>query len=258
LLQKEGDSIREKHVLFAFLDPGIQELFTVNNLSSSLWDGRKKDGNVFLDTFAVIDANIGVNKANYYTRRSVDQRAVIEDGGDIRETATITYVYNSKTDSPFGGNYKNYVRFVLPANAVLDSVIVDNKELSTTPAVSDPTVYMQSNFVPPSGLEIEKTQEQGKMVYGFLIMVPFESTKVVSIRYTVPQVVNTQLSAFAYDLSVFKQPGTDKDPYSFSLSYPTKYSLVKTDELGRDLGGKFVYETSLSEDKDVRLEFSKK
>src|SRR3989344_4606784 len=79
ILKSIGDSILEKHILFAFSNSDIQKTFTVNGLSSSLWDGRKIDNSVVNDFIGISEANIGVNKANYFMGRSVSYRAYLKE-----------------------------------------------------------------------------------------------------------------------------------------------------------------------------------
>lgn len=255
--KQTADAIKEKHVLFAFSDPAIQKLFTVNNLSGSLWDGRKADDNMYLDFFGVSDANIGVNKANYYLKRSLQQDVTFDINGNFRSTATVIYDNTSSKTSPFGGDYKNYVRFLLPEHASLQSISIDNQAVSTTPAVTDPAVYTKPDFIPPPQMEVEETVENGKTLIGFLVLVPTGTTRKVSITYTVDNAVNPNVPAFSYSLRLFKQPGTGDDPYTFFLTYPQEYTFVKGDGVS-DVGGKITYADNLSEDKIIEAEFSKK
>lgn len=257
LLKEVGKALREKHILFYFPDHASQDLFAVSGLSSSLWDGRSTEGNVFLDTFGMVDTNVGTNKGNYYVKRSVAQRAVIDETGTVTETAVVTYENTSTKNSPYGGEYKTYMRLILPENALLRSVVIDNRELPIVPAVTDPAIFTQKDFVPPAGLEVEELEEQDKKVVGFFVSVPMGSSKNVAITYSLPGVFNMQSPAFTYDLKVIKQPGTLRDPYSLTVIYPPGYRLLKGNG-GSDVGGKVVYDSPLSEDRNVRVEFSKK
>jgi hypothetical protein len=256
--KKVGESIQGKHLLFAFSDPAIQKLFTVNNLSSSLWDGRKVGENAILDFFGVIDANVGGNKANFYLRRSLRQDAVIDAIGNMSVTNTDEYENTSTKESQYGGDYKNYVRFLLPQNASLSSIKVDNQNLAFTSAITDPQVYTKKNFVPPTELEVETTMQDDKKIIGFFLIVPKGSTRKVAVSYVVNNAINPQSVTFRYDLRIFKQPGTGADPYSFFLTYPSGYTFVDGSKEIRDVGGKLTYSKNLSEDKTINAEFSKK
>lgn len=258
IVKKIGESIAGKHILFAFPDQASQKLFTVNNLSSSLWDGRAKQDNEFLDYFGVVDANLGANKSNYYIKRSIEQNVSLQDTGDVQTTATVTYTNTSTSASPFGGNYKNYVRFLLPANATVDSLKIDNQAVPTTDAITDPAIFTAKDFVPPQELELEKTKEQGKEVVGFLVVVPTGQTKRVSLAYTIPKAVSVAEPSFIYNLRIFKQPGTQDDPYALFVAYPSTFRLVRSDKGLTDVGGKLAYSVYLTGDKEMEAVFSKK
>ncbi|MBA3724371.1 MAG: DUF4012 domain-containing protein [Candidatus Levybacteria bacterium] len=258
LLQGTESSIRQKHLLFSFPDEGIQNVFAVNGLSSSLKDGRTTGKNTFLDFFSVMDANVGTNKANYYLKRSMIQQVAFDGAGGLQVTTDVSYVNSSTKDSQFGGDYKNYARFVLPADAVLQGIAFDNVQQTVVPAVTDAAIYTDPSFIPPTGLEVEQTESFDKKVVGFFFIVPAGMTKTVKLTYTIANGVNLRESAFTYNLRLFKQPGAVEDPYTLFLSYPNGFKPVRTDKRGTDLGGKLVYDLKFSEDTDFVISFSKK
>lgn len=258
LFGKVGESVLGKHVLFVFSDAASQKLFTVNNLSSSLWDGREQGKNEYLDFFGVIDANVGLNKTNYYLKRAIDQKTTLDEAGTIITTASVVYTNTSKKNSPFGGDYKNYVRFVLPPHVVLREVKIDDVKKETTGAITDPAIFTAENFIQPKELEIETSQEQGKDIIGLLLFVPTGSTKKVSITYEAVGAISPRASIAAYNLWLFKQPGTQDDTYAFSLGYPAVYKPILIDKNLSEVGGKLIYSGTLTEDKELKVEFSKK
>ena len=251
-------SLKEKHIIMAFPDESIQKVMTASNLSGTLWDKRSRGENSFSDFFGVVDANIGANKGNYYLKRGVEQSVTVSDSGQLFGEATITYENTSKKDSKFGGNYKTYTRFILPSGADLRTVAIDGRRVEIIEAITNPTQYTSKSFVAPSALEIESTKIDGKEVVGFVVAVPYSSTKKVTLSYVTPQTINTSSSVFSYNLRIFKQPGTDEDPYSLTLNYPNKFTPVGKGAEYVDLGGKLRFETKLTEDKDVKIKFSKK
>lgn len=251
-------SLKEKHMILAFPDESIQKMMTASNLSGTLWDKRRREENSFSDFFGVVDANIGGNKGNYYLKRDVAQSVTVSDSGQLFGEATITYENTSKKDSKFGGDYKTYTRFILPSGADLRTVSVDGRRVEIIEAITNPTQYTSKSFVAPSALEIESTKVDGKEVVGFVVSVPYSSTKKVTISYVAPQAINTSSSVFSYNLRLFKQPGTDEDPYSLTLNYPNRFIPVGQGPEIINLGGKLSYETKLNEDKDIKIQFSKK
>lgn len=257
-VQEIGELVQGKHILFAFSESAEQHVFTVNNASSALWDGRKKEKGSFLDFFGIIDTNIGTNKTNYYLTRTLEQRVSFDAKGTLFTTATVTYTNASTNDSPFGGDYKNYLRFVIPQGATLQEIHIDGQKVKTTDAIIDPSVFTAKRFIAPKALEIEKAEEQGRAVVGFFVEVPIGKSTTVAMTYSFPKSFDAADTSFTYDLKVFKQPGTLDDPYSLFITIPKGYKLVTASSGISDVGGKLAYSTYLTQDKHIMAVFSKK
>ena len=257
MAQAVGDSIAQKHVLFAFDNSSIQNLFTVNGWSSSLWDDRKEDANLVNDYFGINEANLGINKANYFIKRSVSQVVNIDDNGGVSSSITVAYKNTNVNGIWPGGNYKNYLRFILPQGSQLTGVKINGQTQSTVDAIIDPQVYENKNFTPPSKLEIEKYDQNGKTIYGFLTNIPVNALQTITFNYTLSTQAQVSSSVLNYDLRIFKQPGTDEYPYDFSITYPTGFRVVSTSD-GADINGRVVYSGNLNKDKDISISLAKK
>ena len=251
-------SVAQKDVLVSFSDPGVQNVFTVNDLSSTLWDGRHSENNVADDFLGIIDANVGANKANYYLTRSITQSTSLNDLAELQTTTEITYKNASQSTSAFGGDYKDYLRLIVPGNTTLVSIAFDKKPVQITPAITDPGIFTSPDFIPPPGLEVDQEQEEGKSVMGFFFIVPAGSTRTVSISYRSPSGIDPNAVAFAYSLRIFKEPGTANDSYSTSLAYPDQVAVVEKNKEFTDVGGKLIYDGNLSQDKEITAQFAKK
>lgn len=258
LAKSLSEALTQKHLLIAFPNEETQTIFTANGFSGSLNDNRQKEDNKLLDFMGINEANLGLNKANYYLRRSIEQKVNIDASGSAKETITLTYENFSKKESLFGGDYKNFLRFILPPNAALEIVQVNGVVIPTTSAVTQVNDYTKKGFIPPSQLEVEKSTEEGRTLYGFLTIIPMSTSQKISITYSLPAVLNLAKPAMSYDLYIFKQPGTGSDPYSFSLTYPPAFQAIQIPDGMIDVGGKLVYTDKLSEDKNLVLKFSKK
>ncbi|MGI8419403.1 MAG: DUF4012 domain-containing protein [Candidatus Levyibacteriota bacterium] len=252
------DAVQQKHLLFSFNDSDVQNVFTVNDLSSSLKDARVSGKNTAFDYGGVVDANVGTNKANYYVKRSLSQFVSIDTLGSVHATASATYTNASAKTSPYGGDYKDYVQFLIPESATLDAVDIDGKNVQITAAITDPSIFMGEGFTPPPGLEVEQSVEFGKKVIGLFFIVPVGQTKTVSLAYSAPNAIDTRSPSFIYDLHVFKQPGTDNDPYQLFVAYPNTYTMVESDKRFANVGGKLSYSDQLLTDTDLMATFSKK
>jgi hypothetical protein len=81
------------------------------------WDGEIFDGKCatvacYADYLYVVESNLGVNKANYFLYRNIEQKVDIKELG-VDRTLRINYENLAKTNNWPGGDYK-YLRIYLP------------------------------------------------------------------------------------------------------------------------------------------------
>lgn len=250
--------VEEKHVLFAFSDPSIQRLFSVNNLSGALTDLRQSSRTVFLDTVGVNEANIGLNKGNYYIKRTIDQEVTVDGDGKVSGEVIVSYQNTSKQQDPFGGEYKAYLRYILPEGALLREIQIDGVVQPAPQAEVRASEYKAPRFKAPAGVEVERVSQDKKTFFGLLVTVPMQQTKKVTLVYDLTQKISVDDPTFSYDLWVIKQPGTLADPYRLSLSYPVATRLLQSSSPVNDVGGKLIFETTLKEDKHLILYFGQR
>jgi len=242
-------AVEEKHLLFAFLDPTIQKLFLINNLSGSLKDTRTADPSTYLDSVGINEANIGQNKSNYYLKRSIDQDITIDGEGVVSGVTAVGYLNQSSARTPFGGDYKAYLRLLVPQGAVLTSVQIDKSNEQVVEAETDPNRYLSKSFRPPNGLEVDRKDQGGKTQYGLYLIVKAGEAKRISLSYTLPIKLDLTQDKWTYSLKTIKQQGTLNDPYRLTVNYPLAVRLFTASGGVNDLGGKAILETDLSKDK---------
>lgn len=252
LFQAVTSSLEEKHILVSFADPSVQSLFTANGLSSSLWDNRAISSNKINDFVGINEANIGINKVNAFVTRSVAQHLTVSDTGSISSQLDITYKNTSNGQWP-GGDYKNYLRLILPDGAQITAVAFDQNEQSLISAITSSSVFEAKDFTPPFGLEVDKTDENGKSIFGFVVTVPAGEKRVVRISYVLPSKLDISIPTFTYDNKLFKQPGVDNFPYTLTMQYPAGYTL-----LSGSSQNPLVQSMLLSKDEDLTFSFGKK
>lgn len=249
-------SIKSKDVVFSFSDPLMQDVFSVNGLSSSLWDGRKAASNTINDFTGINEANLGVNKANYFVTRSVAQSLTIANTGSISGVLHITYTNNSQKGVWPGGVYKNYLRVLLPLGTNITSIVIDGKVQTVIPAVTKYQVYEKSGFIAPIGLEVNATTEAGKQLFGFLLIIPEQTTQHITVSYSLPQKINTNAPTFTYNGWLFKQPGVDEYPYAFALTVPNTFSLLQKPSWLAGQGSAVSFTKSVDADTQFSLQFA--
>lgn len=219
--------LSEKHVMVAFSDPIIQAPFGLANLSGSLLDTRTNSNALFNDFSGIVEANLGVNKVNAFITRSVSQRVAVDSTGNVVEKLKLTLTNNSDGSWP-GGAYKNFLRFILPLDASIHGVTINNVSQSMIPAITDPKIYEAKSFVAPRGLEFTKESEAGKSVYGFLVTIPERKTIEIEISYTIAHAFSLSSQKQSYSLLAWKQPGVDTYPFAFSLTIPESMRFIDT------------------------------
>jgi hypothetical protein len=258
LVKVLAEAVEQKHLMFAFPDHAVQSVFTVNDMAGALWDTRAQKTGVINDFLQISEANIGLNKTNFYLQRFIEHEVKITPDGGVIGAVTLTYTNSATSNSKFGGDYKQYLRFYLPKGTELVSVKVGGSDIPVTAAVTDPAVYEQARFTPPSGLEVESVQEAGKQTFGFLTIIPTATTQKVTIVYREPSLPTPIPPSFTYDLKVLKQQGTLQDPYVFRMAFPEGYTiLTPPDDMTID--GTSAFQTrTLAEDFDFSLQFSRK
>lgn len=255
-IEKTLAAISQKHLLFFSQDPKIQAILGKNKFSSTLLDERKNTSNTVNDFLGINEANIGVNKANYFLKRRIDHQVVLQKSGTIQENLKITYTNTSPNVSWPTGKYIAYVRIILPKNTNLASISFDHKKQKIVRAVTDPRIFGKPDFTSPGGLEVDRTDEEGKTLYGFIIIVDIHKSLMVNVAYTLSEAI--QSPQISYDLIYFKQPGTLADPIHFSFIYPSHYRISSSSS-SKGLVSHYMYTLSTKQltDRHIVIRLSK-
>ncbi|MBP7768577.1 DUF4012 domain-containing protein [Candidatus Woesebacteria bacterium] len=143
-----------------------------------------------VDSVMQVEANVGINKANYYLERSVDHVVTLSPTL-ANHRRTITYKNLAQINAWPKGTYKNYIRLYIPLSANSIQIKLDGIAL------------------PPTQLHL--SEENGQRVVGFLMEVPIKTTKTLTFEYAVP-LVTEGTSAFSYVLYNQTQPGSGVTP----------------------------------------------
>lgn len=242
--------LEEKHILFAFRDNSIQSLFVANDFSGSLEDLRQKKENSVNDFLSINEANIGVSKANIHVKRSVNYETYLT-GSEINSKATIS-IYNSEDKSI---DYKAYLRVITPLGSTLTSIKINGIEQKTVPAVTDYKIYEAKGFKPPPGLEVDSSVESGKQAFGFIVLVPKNSSQVIEVSYK-NGAASKFTSVLNYSLLYIKQPGTENYQFGLNVNPPEGFAY----EDGKMLYNNKIFSSQeiLAGDKTINLKFVKK
>jgi hypothetical protein len=155
---------------------------------------QMSDGVCIVDSAMVVEANIGINKANYYVNRTSEDHVVIEDKS-IVHTRKLHLTNTSPTNAWPAGPYKSYVRLYVPKSAQLGEVRIDD-------------VVVDSKLVLVGS-------EKNKTYFGTRIEVPIQQTMTVTYVYSEPLDVS---GSFAYTFFNQRQAGTGDSPLEITIS----------------------------------------
>lgn len=211
IIQAIGKSLQEKHILVYLEDP---ELFSY--LASSNWSGvfprgsenREGETNDFL---AVIESNMGANKANYFLQRKYNLDVSFTKEGKILNQLKINYKNTSPSEVFPAGIYKNRLKVYLPLGAKITKASFGETDIT-------------SRFVP--------FNDYGRSGFSTLIEIFPKEQKILSLEYMLPVPLSFKDNQAIYKLEVFKQAGTMQDPLDFKLLYPINFKLEEKPNQG--------------------------
>lgn len=197
-------SLEQKHIMVYLEDPAL-----FSYLASSNWSGvfprsaEKRDGETN-DFLAVIESNMGANKANYYLQRKYNLASSFTKEGKIQHQLKITYKNTSPSEIFPAGIYKNRVKLYLPQGSKLTRALLGEDDITQKfSAFSD---YGRSGFS------------------GYIQIMPKEQKQLI-FEYELADSLIFKDNQALYKIELFKQPGTMADPLDYVLTYPINFKL---------------------------------
>src|SRR3989339_278771 len=225
------DLFQEKFTVAYFRDPVLQQTF-----DELFWTGRvvstecnfQKD--CFSDYVYVVDANLGVNKANFYIQRTLRLNTQISPDKSVTNSLAIDY-YNQSSPGVFpGGDYQNYLQIFLPKNTIINRVLIDG-----TPAQ-----------------EYDVSTELGLRKIGLLVTVASGGKTNVTLEY---EFLDKLAQNDQYQLIVQKQIGSINNDFIWRLNTPLGLSLSQSNFTPIVRSDGFVYNTFLQQDRILIVDF---
>ncbi len=186
------------------------------------------------DTIFPVDANLGVNKANFFIKKMISIKTTIDKNGSIEKLFTEAFQNDSAGTVFPGGTYKNYFQLYIPKNTTIKEVTFDGKPISL----------------------FEETIEDPFKIIGLYIEVMPKTTSELKVRYSLDETITK--SKVLYQLVIQKQIGDTNSDVVLQFYYPANISAKPQNFSTLANEGSLVYNTSLSNDRIFFVEFSKK
>lgn len=225
LIKEIYESLETKHVQIYLHDLNAQSSVEKLGYSGSVNINTDCGPRCFNDSFALVDANLGVNKSNIFINRNIETNIEVSKN-TIDHELLVTYTNAANSAIGNSGVYKSYTRLLLPIESNIYGVRVYNLDGSY-----EDVPYEVSNL-------------EGRKEVGFLVKILPEDLKKIQIVWNIT--TESLKDGGEFDLEIIKQSGTDKD----SL-------LVKFKSLDLVLTGRVpsVYTTTLERDFEKKLYF---
>ncbi|MBI2641690.1 DUF4012 domain-containing protein, partial [Candidatus Roizmanbacteria bacterium] len=228
-------SLDEKQIVIMSDEPKLQSV-----LDSFYWSGRLiqpkcsiEAQNCIADFLFPYDANVGVNKANFFVNRLFDLQISIDEEGIINHVFSIRFKNESLSDIFPGGAYRNYFQLILPKNATVKNITRDG--------------------VLVEGYD-EQIFDQLKRI-GFLVEVKPQNSTDIVIRYETENQI--QRGRNIYQVVFQKQIGSANNEFFFKMTLPKNIQVANQNFSPLVKDNQIIYNTSLSADKIFLVELIK-
>lgn len=236
------DMLEKNEIQLAFNNNEIAKMAKDLSWSGEIYQGKCTKENCFSDYLMVVDSNLGVNKANYFLNRDMEQVIMIGDNS-VERTLKINYENTAKTADFPGGDYKNYLRVYLPTE-------VNLSQISLNDGVGNGAKKIYSSD------EIRIKEINGKKEVGFLVTVPVLSKKIVEIKYsTENKILNKK--TFSYISYIQKQSGFGDTGLVTLISFPNGWQPLQVEPQASIVGGKLLFNQKLMGDIKMGVELGK-
>jgi len=228
-------SLDEKQLVIYIDDPAQEKLF-----DSLFWSGRiispkclNNKSNCIVDFLMPVDANLGVNKANFFISRLITLKTNFSAAGEINHQLSVVFKNESPADVFPGGSYKNYFQVYLPQN-------IDIKTITKNGVLVDKESI------------VDEIKKEGFRVVGLFFSV--EPKKTVEIKIDYRLINGFQKGDGTYQLIVQKQIGSANNDFISEIYLTKNYYLLSQNFIPLVKDNQILYNTYLSTDKIFFIE----
>lgn len=212
------------------------------------WDGTirrqaiTQEGVGLGDYLMLVEANLSVNKVNFFLKRKLKHETTILEEGELIESLTISYENTSASSGWPGGEYKNYLRLYLPPKSRLMSVKIGEDK---------------NSFIQLSDSKIDRFEEHGKQIFGFLLTIPAKEKRLVKITYQPEDKIGFKNNLASYLLFWQKQPGVGADELKFLVNFPSSFKPIKIAPMAKLVGHQIIFSSDTAKDRAFLIEFKR-
>lgn len=231
-------SLDEKQLVVYIENQTLQEVF-----ESLFWSGRvikpkclNNNKNCLIDFLMAVDANLGVNKANFFINRLITLKTNFETDGKINHILSVVFKNDSPSEVFPGGSYNNYFQVYLPKTTVMKSITKNG-------VLIDQDSYNN------------EIKDDSFLIIGFFFKVLPKTTTEIKISYQLEDAFKK--GEGTYQLIVQKQIGSANNDFISEINLPKNYYLLSQNFIPLVKNNQILYNTYLSTDKIFFVELVK-
>ena len=234
-----SESLSSTNITISLNQPQLASLLEDKNWTGSLQNLtcpiNFQDSNCTGQTFALIEANLGLNKTNYFLKRKINHTVIVDKVGKIKHNIAVQYQNLSPSSTWPGGTYRTHTRLYVPVNTKLDTITFAGKPLAPAAVTSLSKIGLQE------------------------ISLDYEIDPQKSAELTF-QLVSNQVLAVSQPLSSLslnwqKQSGTDSDPLTVTVDYPSFLLPTLLSLPGQTQTGKLTFTLPFTKDYSFAAKF---
>ncbi|MBU1326543.1 DUF4012 domain-containing protein [Patescibacteria group bacterium] len=171
------------------------------------------------DRIYLTEANVGVNKVNYFMKREVLHQVTLAQDGTTGHTLTVRFKNSSRDGQNGGGSYRTYLQLFIPADAIIQTVIVDGKELNEQK-------LQKKTLADLPYWEVITTGEAQRIGIALEVLPGADCQVLISYQRQLPFVF--EAGRGRYRLFIQKQPGVSSGQWQTVLTYPTSWGRERS------------------------------
>jgi hypothetical protein len=194
------------------------------------------------DSLFLVEANVGVNKANYFLKRQIDHKVTIDENNIFQEKTTVSYQNTSQSNVFPSGQYKSYLRFYLSKQAIYDSAVIKDSNGNLIKTLTSKDIDLSSDLT--------------NQIVGLVLEVPVASQRVIELSYHLANKADSP--SIHYLFLMQKQSGIIDDQYHLNLNPGSDFSLTSANPNGNFTQNGYLFDGKLNQDLLFDLNLSKK
>ncbi len=253
------DSLASHDILFYFADPELNQLVSQFGWSTRVFNRSGCEGvsrgACFFNPLAINEANLGVNKVNYFVNRSIERTIDIQPDGTVSEATTLS-LQNTSRGKPqdSGGPYRLYLRYFLASDATIDRVDLDGAAVPFRTATNTPSL---------STLPYAEYPEPDTGLYrtlGIAVEIPSGAGSRITVVFKRNARLPLGQGGAILEPFTQMQPGLGDTPLRQVVRYPPTWDVRPAPDPASESEKQFLakegsltYNTTLSRDRDLRI-----